>query len=348
MQPSQKWLLVVAFGLLLVAIGFLVDMLLRKREVRTLHDHLLRIGQLIENTSLREWQVRIANTGLLFIERAALIPSYLLVPLHPLILFFIIVGVTAGYFFTDLWFFGPIFVFLGIGFAVGIWLNIEEQFSFDLVTSSDLAEDFLAALGLSAIISLIAIIISTAFLPNSSIGYWFDADGTLVVPHRSAILTLANFVFDFATLIVTIGLLKIVVRHRRFILSIAFCDIFASALLTYSLHVVLLFAAGVERPFHYSASWFLRFARELESAQPTWSNIEDLHLLPLLLTTFVPVATYMLVFVLLSFAKPVLWLSARLFGAIGERDESVFRQLGMLVGTFVAAIKAIYDFFVSI
>ena len=60
-------------------------------------------------------------------------------------------------------------------------------------------------------------------------------------------------------------------------------------------------------------------------------------------TTFVAVCLYMSVFLFLSFAKPIFWLSARFFGAIGERDESVFKQVGTFLAVLMVAGKALYD-----
>ena len=74
------------------------------------------------------------------------------------------------------------------------------------------------------------------------------------------------------------------------------------------------------------------------------ASMRDIHLLPMLLTTFVPVALYMGVFIFLALCKPVMWSAGRLFSVIGERDESVFKQFTTLLALILGAVKAIYDY----
>ena len=83
--------------------------------------------------------------------------------------------------------------------------------------------------------------------------------------------------------------------------------------------------------------------RDNEPLREHFTDYRDIHLLPTLLTTFVPVALYMSVFVLISFCKPVLKLASRIFSVIGEKEQLVFKQFGFLIASILATVKAIYD-----
>jgi hypothetical protein len=82
-------------------------------------------------------------------------------------------------------------------------------------------------------------------------------------------------------------------------------------------------------------------------ASPMFNNLSELHLLPMLLTTFVPVAIYMSVFIFLAFAKIVMSIIGRFFEVIGEREESVFKQFAILAVILMTAVKAVYDFLIA-
>jgi len=139
-------------------------------------------------------------------------------------------------------------------------------------------------------------------------------------------------------------------------MGVAILDINISAILSFLLYVVLRWIANgngthnLIDTFYMSIKWIHELGLCVVSVvtrKPCdfkLTNLPDIHLLPLLLTTFIPVTLYMSVFIILSFAKPILRFSERIFIAVGEKEDSVFKQFGVLLATIMAAVKAIYDY----
>lgn len=213
---------------------------------------------------------------------------------------------------------------------------------------------------INIVMSFIAIGFAFWFIPLSLLdSYWYYAYDYIVLPSTVYLIVglyLPNFIFDFCTFIMSVLLLKFVVRYRRFIGIVAVIDIVISAILTVLLYTYLLIIEDKLHTLHLhvyfteSLRWFKDIIVGIYQAvkyNEPWAKhlagLRDIHLLPMLLTTFVPVALYMSVFILISFCKPVLKLASRIFGAVGEKEESVFKQFGFLIAAIMAAIKAIYE-----
>ena len=72
---QTDWLLLIAISLLFVAIGALIDLLLKKDEIKKLHDSCYRLSVLIADMPLKERQIKIAEFGVFFISKLGSWPT---------------------------------------------------------------------------------------------------------------------------------------------------------------------------------------------------------------------------------------------------------------------------------
>ncbi len=363
----------------LVAVGAVIDFFLKKKDVKKLHGLFLRWEESLSETPLRGWQISIANAGynaLHFLRGDAckiIIKGLdaILGPVvdfvgkwtrHPLVtlavVFLLYSIVPLAYFISHWWFLGSIaFPFLMIWLIVvsGIIIGI-----FNRGISKDWLEKvfnlFMGIPIISALLSLLAVIVTLYGIPEDLLDTdWYVLVKGGIKPAYPFLLPIVNLPFDLATIAVTIKLLGYVRRNRAGFLVVAFLDIILSLAFSIILYALLrMIACGWDiQHFHHhligAMVWFGEIAvclwRYLIGARPVGlAGMQDIHLLPILLTTFVPVALYMGAFVLLAFCKPVMWLAGRFFGVIGERDESVFKQFATLLAVLLAALKTIYDY----
>ncbi|MFC2077436.1 hypothetical protein ACFLTM_01325 [Candidatus Bipolaricaulota bacterium] len=206
----------------------------------------------------------------------------------------------------------------------------------------------------SASISLVALLISVgAISPASLNSSWFILEAGRVRPVYPLLLAACNFPFDLATLWVTYLLLRHVCRRGKGFFWAAMLDVAAAAALSVLLYAVLkvITEGAPGAVLHYiseSAEWFWSVFGVLLSRSPDPQVVAkamgDLHLLPILLSTFVPVLIYMSVFLFIALMKPILWLSARLLGGFAESEKGVFTQLGITIGLLMNAVKALYEY----
>jgi hypothetical protein len=221
--------------------------------------------------------------------------------------------------------------------------------------SAFLFEIIVPSLAVSLPYSGVALIIATNYLSKGSLNtFWFAIIDNNIVCTKSSLLTIVNYPFDFITIAITYLSLRYIADKQRFFLLFATVSLIASSLLSLGLLSVLKLIESGLNIVHFHLFFIESFElfknlcyMILEFLiKKTYSidlnKIPDIHLLPLLLSTFIPVVLYMSFFLFFSFCKPIMWISGRFFEVIGKRQESVFKQLGFLVGVWLAAIKAVY------
>lgn len=369
---SESWLLYIAIGFSLVTAGAAVDFFLRKEEVRRLHNKFLNLANTLRNTPIKTWEITIATFGIYTIDKIQKPFFKLFVNSLDFIRFgkfvFIKIGLAVImlasilylYDETSLWFLGslclPVWSIIIVSFTISItdWLKfvkISDDTAFRCAFVFPLISTFT---------SLTAFYISINFIPVSFLSTtWFTLSDENIIPNFPLLLTAINFPFDLITIIVSTNLLLIVVKKEKYFGVAAILDIIISAILTVLLYSILLVVENDWDISNYvsylqlSYNWFYEisigflYSYDSGSINMSSSTISDLHLLPMLLSTFIPVTIYMSVFLFLSFSKLIMLVSSRLFLVIGERDESVFKQFAILLASFLAAIKAIYDYLVN-
>ena len=209
----------------------------------------------------------------------------------------------------------------------------------------------------STFLSLFAIIITIFFIPEHLLNtFWYTSVNKKIIPTYPFLLTSLNMPFDILTIQITLLLLNYVKFKKKYFGVIALANILLSLVLSITLYALLIFIQEGKNVFllpNYFLNSITFFSKlftifiEFLLKRPFSINIEglqDIHLVPILLTTFVPVSIYMSSFIFLYLSKPVMIVASFIFDRIGKKEESVFKQLGTLVAVWMASIKAIYDY----
>ena len=332
-KPYKNLLQYVIIGLICVAIGALVDLFLAEDEIGRIHARFRRWAKRLRETPLREWQVKIARRGTDFVSKLPVIfehktTRYFLDPLSNLIerilpsetlisailrliltivcLFVLLLSIPVIYFSSHIWILGPItfsfITFLCVMVLIIAYVSLAESSGFDTDYTTD-SKSKVAILSLfsssflSAVLSLLAILTARYLLPNSLWNtHWFVMAGNSIVPKYPLILPIINFPFDFATVFVTILLLKYIAKKQRYIWLVALIDIAISAALTILLHCFLrviengwdignihVHFVAVVRWFYDTLRLFLAWITNRPSGVDI-STMRDIHLLPTVVT----------------------------------------------------------------
>ena len=204
---QKEWLCVVAIGISLIAIGAIADFLFKKGEIRALHAKFRKWGEVLRNTSLKQWQTKIASTAIHFFtnlhEKSArlvedcidavylkldIVPELLKHILIALLLFIVPVGY---FFFSSLWLLGAISFPLLVLAILAIVAYLRKITSFKApVRLIDIA---LSIPVLSAILSLSAMFITVYLIPSNYLNcYWYHINNGSIVPSSPFLLPIIS------------------------------------------------------------------------------------------------------------------------------------------------------------
>lgn len=204
---------------------------------------------------------------------------------------------------------------------------------------------------LSGLFTLIALLVGTWIAIPDGVYNWFIVEAGRLYPEQHLLLPIINYPFDFLTILISISLLRWVVRAKRFIALVALLDIAVSAVLSISLHALLKVLDPQSQGdfaghFMEAAQWFFQVVTlRATASSPDWA------LTPILLTTFIPVVMYMSAFVVLGLVvSPLARLSGYVCGVLSEKEKTPFAQLAILLSLLTVAAKALWewDWFVSV
>ncbi len=394
MVSKSNLLQYVIIGVGCVALGAIIDLFCTEDDIGKIHAKFRRWAERLRETPLQEWQIAIAKRGTGFMSNLAkqftdktaflvdllciraakrVIPGNTSVifgkTIRKIIAFLVLFMFTVAtflaipiiYFTSHLWIVGSITFPLVIFFVVIVYIVIlaafPENISKPFVLPDEVYRLIVATPFFSAALSLLAMLIAGYAITHSLLNtHWFVAASGNIAPKYPLLLPVINFPFDFATIFVTISLLRYVAKKRKYIGLAALADIAISAALTILLYCFLRIIengwdiGNAHTHFMAVIGWFSEIGKIFlawitnKPSGVDISNMRDIHLLPILLTTFVPVTIYMSIFLFLSFCKGVMLTTARLFHAVSTKKESVFKQFGSVIGILAALTKAIYDY----
>lgn len=360
------WPGVLAICAVLVFLGRLIDWLLRQHHKEAILDWLSEQESKLKYTPIREWQAQIAKWVVSFwkiLVRLPDIAKHLRSFVFVLLLLVVLVVLVRSI--ADDWclkgFLLPSFFFMLMvlpAAMLGKVLTFPGQ-EVDLIRTELLNGSVYSSLSIlirplrwfyrnvfctslvSTIFTTIAIMLGLGIARGDTESYWYMARGSGIYPRYPLGLTALNFPFDFLTIIISIKLLRWMVTKGRQIELIAFIDILISATLTITLHTVLKIIEAGNMAFlatHLinSWNWFVNLVTFRASPMnPDWP------LTPVLLTTFIPVTTYMAVFIFLGFIlKPFTRITGYLCGLLGEKEKTPFFELAFVFSLFTTAAKA--------
>lgn len=280
----------------------------------------------------------------------AMLHAILLIQLAPfaLLLLIVILGVLESWFLLALCVPGVLYVALVPAMWALAIADIAEVKAIDYLVEKVVGDWLVEAIPhaclISAVFSILATFAGLGMGAGHAGSYWFERASDTLAPTHPILLTALNFPFDLATILISIKLLKWVVSKGKWIVLIAVIDIIISAALVILLHTTLKVietgsVTAIGHHFAESWSWFVCVVTfDASRAHPDWP------LTPVLLTTFIPVAAYMLAFVFLGIVvRPFARIAAYICGLLGEKEKTPFAELAVIISLLGAAAKALSE-----
>lgn len=343
----MTWNDVIAISAILVFLGKLTDWGLRKARKQKILEGLSSAESKLKSLPFRHWETKVAGgvtsaydyLRLLAVgEREASILQGYFKPVVVLLFIGVITeltieannlnpyGATAPYFVCAMS--GLLFSFLG-------------RFSNKLKTFLSIV---FRLLFISSIFSSIALLVGSNLSDITTESYWFFADDDRDAVDKSALLTVLNFPFDIITILISIYLLKLIIEKETSVALVAPLDILVSLTLSILLHASITYFSISELPDIFvaiseSISWMYLVLSDFSSL-----TADQKMLVPLILTTCIPVIMYMSTLLFISCViKPLSIVSGYLCGLLGEKSNTPFFELATLISMFIGALKALEE-----
>lgn len=357
MTIEKSWLFVIVIGSSIVFLGGALDFFLKKSELSFISKKCFILSQKVKNIDIVGLQISIAQYLIYFLRTFSTslallissIKSEVVLLLASLFIFVLVAGIIVYLNISgNLWVLyviGPYAIF-GILFLIIIVFIESLLFKWSYKIDNICLVIFQTTLA-STILTSIAIFISNEFIPSNLLNTsWFYQTKTdTIIPNNPVIIGLINYPFDFISLVITYKLMMKFIKIRRFIILFALIDILSALLLTFLLYYVFsTIENGINFIENVSDLFFLFLPLERISTN-SLNNVEDLHLLPILLTTCVPILLYMSILIILSYYKYVSNFLSRTLHVISEKEDSIFKQISILLVLGIATVKAFIDYF---
>lgn len=239
------------------------------------------------------------------------------------------------------------FAALQVSFSKGVLKTIESTVGRRVGAARFLINVLVASALLTVIFSSLGVVLANRVFDYPTSGFPNLED--IFPPGSSAIdivlvpfaAVFGNYLFDLLTLIVSIGCLEYVVRHKKRFALVAIFDGLVSALLLWL--VLVAGSLASQLPF---ISDELKIDSLLWSA--TWPmDIFESRIGIIMLvagsTTFIPVLIYVSGLLLLTLLKIFQWVFASLFARFSEpdADKTFFGWIGLGISLLVGTIKAV-------
>lgn len=376
MQTSSEWLGLLAFGAVLVATCRLLDFLMLLRQHEELILRLMEIEEWVAQTSITALAVRIAGLVLQAWQhsRLALVGMVILLFAIHLVdsfsqgkyflsayLALCIIG-TLGYAYFILTMatheFDPVYVrivsniFAISCFAWIIWITFGYLYilfyivivliPMIIASISVHGEKIAASLSGAALVVTLSTVTSAFLLQSRSrqqdIG---TLEGLFEQVGSNIVLIMLNLLFDITTVLISINFLRFMKKKPKMFVLIAFADILVSAILALALRATVSFLTPSDDagPARASFQWAAKVVTlDLPQTDPDWN------ITPLMLTTFIPVAAYSSLFLVVGLlVKPALMITGHIMERLTEESRIPFTQAGLTLVAVIVAIKAVCD-----
>ena len=222
---------------------------------------------------------------------------------------------------------------------VSSWLRKVEEF---------LLKKLLPVAVVSSLITFGALMVAYALPLDAKLPDWMEPDSarqlySIIGAHTLHLssLSIINFLFDLATVLVSIRLLGWMVKRKRGMILVATLDLASSAALAVGLFAILRsieLGLSVDR-LKEAWMWLMSVATFTVDTGDSYS-----WLTPVLLTTFLPVVIYSSAVILLGFVlQPAMRVSGYFCGLLGEKKNTPFLELSFVLSALTAAGKTFAD-----
>jgi len=331
---------------IIILIGCIADMLVINDEWVVIKRRLFSASQKIKKSSLNDLMFLIANKIVLVLEGAVTIFSssrklewlYSAVPpflLSMTILFFYILFFKINYLIS-------LILFIPIVAISIVWIVL--IIFYEVITNKwserfdNFWRIFIKTASISAIITFIALFLGSEMFSFYQISeFWFsDFDPQYSGTMKYAVyMGIINYPFDFLSLIFTYWCVKQISQKRGIFYVYPVLDVLFSAILSSFLYIVLYSISK-------SGFYFIFFPKELLiliNHGPGKIGYDFIYLLPIVLTSFVPIFLLAVIFFLLTFYKVVSVFLSRFLHVLSEKEGSIFKDLSATISALIALIN---------
>lgn len=372
----HEWLLLIAICLCLMAISAVIDISLRKSEVRKIHDWIYRISIKIDELPFKELQIRICHKffRLLYYlgPKYASYENVIIIEVKNTdynddnsdnsagltLLAFIFVIFTIIYSINNIWMFKIVLVPFSLLYIFG-FLVIGDELYYNILNNrlGSLFVILVTSSTFSCIVNWSAIFISLHIPYISNDNKWFGQYSSVIGPLNPFTMAADNYIFDFITIAIVYKSLKFIINNKKYFVIIMLLNTVTSFILAILLYSSFKLIDGTVSLMDgilvitKSFKWFIGsingiYMYYIKDKIIILQSLYDIQLMPIVLTTFMPVFIISICVITLSIIKPPVMLASRIFAGISEKEESVFRQLSFTFTLIAAAAKAIYDYLI--
>jgi len=156
------------------------------------------------------------------------------------------------------------------------------------------------------------------------------------IKHQN-IMELINYPFDFLSLLFTYYCLKRIVNRAFFYPVYPLLDVIFSLFLSSILYSVL--NSISEGGLVYS--FFINDISNLNSTDFNNSKYDLIYLLPIVLSTFLPISLLASLFVFLILYKYISLILSRVFHVLSEKQGSIFKEIAFTLSAIVGLVNAV-------
>lgn len=343
-------LLVVLLAIILI--GCVADLMIINEEWKEIRRRLFSVSQKVKNSSLNDLMFLIANRVVLLLEGAVTFfspPSkiqdnkWLNMVLWPVLislsLLSLYIIIFKSHYFISLLLFFPI---LATSFFWILLIILYELLTGKWSERSDnIWRIFTNTSLISAVITFIALFLGSEIFSFYQISeFWFsnvDAQYSGTMKY-SVYMGIINYPFDFLSLTFTYWCVKQISQKKGIYFFYPVLDVLCSAVLSSCLYVVLYSISK-------SGFYFAFFPKEvliLLNHGPNKVGYDFIYLLPIVLSTFVPIFLLAMIFFLLTFYKSVSLFLSRFLHVLSEKEGSIFKDLSASISALIALFNAIF------
>lgn len=229
-DPYQDWLLVIALALTVVALGAVVDFMLKERDVTRLHGRFTALAAILRETPLRVWQLRIAEAFIQVLSKLHRMVLVALVavgrhafqspvPAHPWLGYVQALALSLAL----VWGLSVLFrteVMSSYGWILkscGMLAALLPLALLDFIKRTLVSDIISSSIVISLAVTTAALLLSTIIPAELLDSHWFTIQEGTIVPRYPLYLNAVNWIFDFTTISFSILFLSYVKKHRRLI-----------------------------------------------------------------------------------------------------------------------------------
>jgi hypothetical protein len=191
---------------------------------------------------------------------------------------------------------------------------------------------------ISGVVTYIAIALGNEIFSYYRISeFWFDNTENLGVMRFSAYMGLINYPFDFLSLTVTYWCAKQISQKNGIYYLYPILDVLSSTLLSSCLYIILYSISKSEFSIVYLPATVL----DLAFNGPAKAGYDFLYLLPIILTSLVPIFSLSSIFFILIFYKIFSRFLSRFLRVLSEKEGSIFKDIAAALAALVALLNCI-------